>query len=175
MYGPEFLRVLGDPHPTGTMTVAQVLEIASMLVVGSVMARFRLRGLLLWAIGLSVLRFGMSAVAGVHDQIGWHVAGIALHGVCYTFYFITAQVYLDRRVQPSLRNQAQGLLVMVSAGLGPLAGALLCGWLRHRCVTPDGHGWTGFWLVLAAIIAVCWLILALGYRERPEDRPAADL
>ena len=166
MYGPEFLRVLGDPHPTGTMTIAQASEVASMLLVGAVMARFRVKTVLLWALGLSVLRFAMSANAGVTGAISWHIAGIALHGVCYTFYFITAQVFLDQRVDPGLRGQAQGLLSMVSGGLGPLVGAFLCGWLRNHCVTADGQGWTLFWLVLAAMIAGCFAVFAMCYQGR---------
>ena len=166
MYGPEFLKALGDPHPTGTMTSAQVLEVASMLLVGTVMTRFRLKTVLSWALGLSVLRYAMSAYAGVSGAISWHIAGIALHGVCYTFYFITAQVFLDRRVDPGLKGQAQGLLAMVSGGLGPLLGALVCGWLRNQCVTPDGKGWPLFWTLLAAMIAGCFAIFALFYQGR---------
>ena len=166
MYGPEFLKALGDAHPTGTMTSAQVLEVASMFLIGSVMTRYRVKTVLLWALGLSVLRFAMSAQAGVSGAISWHIAGIALHGVCYTFYFITAQVFLDRRVDPGLKGQAQGLLAMVSGGLGPLLGALFCGWLRHHCVTAGGQGWAWFWTVLAAMIAGCFALFALCYRGR---------
>lgn len=144
MYGPEFLHALGDTHPTGTMTIGQVLEVVAMLLVGTVMVKYRVKTVLLWALGLSVVRFGMSAVAGVNGVLAWHIAGIALHGVCYTFYFITAQVFLDRRVEPGLRGQAQGLLVMVSSGVGPLLGALLCGALRTHLVTADGQGWAEF-------------------------------
>ncbi|MCP5547574.1 MAG: MFS transporter [Akkermansiaceae bacterium] len=164
MYGPEFLRVLGDEHPAGTMTIAQVLEIAAMMGVGALMARYRIKVVLLWAIGLSVLRFGMSAWAGVNDVIGWHIAGIALHGVCYTLYFITAQVFLDRRVEPGMKGRAQGLLALVSGGAGPLLGTLLCGWMRRTMVTETGDGWVWFWAALAAMIGVCFVCFAVWYR-----------
>jgi MFS family permease len=164
MYSPEFLKALGDAHPTGTMAIAQVLEIAAMLLVGTAMTRFRVKTVLLWALGLSALRFAMSAGAGATGLIGWHIAGIALHGLCYTFYFITAQVFLDRRVAPALKGQAQGLLAMVSSGAGPLAGALVCGWLRSHCVMADGRGWTWFWWILSAMIMVCFALFALFYR-----------
>ena len=166
MYGPEFLMALGDKHPTGTMTIAQVLEVVSMLLIGAVMTRFRVKTVLLWALGMSVLRFAMSANAGVTGAISWHIAGVALHGVCYTFYFITAQVFLDRRVDPGMKGQAQGLLAMVSGGLGPLLGSLICGWLRTHCVGTDGQGWSLFWGILAAMIAGCFAIFAMFYQGR---------
>ena len=164
MYAPELLKALGDTHSTATMTIAQLTEIIAMLAVGSVMLRFRVKTILLWALGLSVLRFGMSAYAGASGSINWHIGGIVLHGMCYTFYFITAQVFMDRRVDPGLRGQAQGLLTLVSSGLGPLAGALICGGLRNHYVTSDGQGWMAFWSILAAMIAVCFVIFAVFYR-----------
>jgi len=176
MYGPEFLKVLGDGRPTGTMTVAQLLEVVSMFLVGSVMTRFRVKTVLLWALGLSVLRFAMSAIAGLSGGIFWHIGGVALHGVCYTFYFITAQVFLDRRVDPGLKGQAQGLLAMASGGLGPLLGAVICGWLRTHCVGADGQGWALFWGILAAMIAGCFAIFAMLYQGRgrpPSNRSPA--
>lgn len=166
MYGPEFLMALGDKHPTGTMTIAQVLEVVSMLLIGAVMTRFRVKTVLLWALGLSVLRFAMSAYAGMAGAIFWHIGGVALHGVCYTFYFITAQVFLDRRVDPGMKGQAQGLLAMVSGGLGPLLGSLVCGWLRTNCVETDGQGWSLFWGILTAMIAGCFAVFAMFYQGR---------
>lgn len=172
MYAPELLKVLGDQHSTATMTLAQVTEIAAMLLVGSVMVRFRVKVVLLWALALSVVRFSMSAYAGASGIIGWHIGGIILHGMCYTFYFITAQVFLDRRVDPGLKGQAQGLLSLVTSGLGPLAGAVVCGWLRTHFVTVDGQGWMEFWAILAGMIAMCFVIFAAFYRGLGE-RPAS--
>jgi len=164
MYAPEHLKMLGDKHPTATMTVAQWTEIAGLFLVGVVMTKFRVKTLLLWALGLSAARFGMSAFAGSSGVLGWHVGGIALHGICYTLYFITAQVFLDRRVDPGMKGQAQGMLALVSGGLGPLVGALFCGWLRGVCVNGAGEGWEDFWMVLAGMIVVFFAIFAVLYR-----------
>ena len=168
MYAPELLKHLGDQRSTATMTIAQITEVVAMLLVGSVMLRFRVKTVLLWALGLSVIRFGMSAYAGAVGSMGWHVWGIALHGMCYTFYFITAQVFLVRRVDPGMKGQAQGLVSMVSGGFGPLVGAVFCGWLRNRVVTPDGQGWMEFWGILAAMIGLCFVIFLLFYRGLPK-------
>jgi len=171
MYAPEMLKVMGDTHPMATMSWAQVVETVSMFLVGAVMVRFRLKTVFICALGISVLRFAMSTYAGSSGQISWHVAGIALHGLTYAFFFVTAQVYLDRRVDPGLRGQAQGLFAVASTGVGPMAGALVCGWLRSRCVTPDNQGWALFWGVLAAMIAVCFVIFAVFYHEQGREKP----
>lgn len=145
--------------------VSKVLgALIALLVLGALMSRFRVKTMLLWALGLCAMRYGMSAVAGWNGNIAWHISGIAFHGICYTFYFITSQVFLDRRVDPEMKGQAQGLLSMVANGIGPLLGALLCGWLRHTVVQPDGSGWDLFWSILGGIIALCFVVFALCYR-----------
>ncbi|KAB2641214.1 MAG: nucleoside permease [Verrucomicrobia bacterium] len=164
MLAPQQLLVLGGKHPTATMSIAQWSEMLAMLVVAGLMTRYHVKTLLLWALGISVLRYGMSAYAGACGLLAWHIAGIALHGICYTFYFVTAQVFLDRRVAPELKGQAQGLLTLAASGLGPLLGALLCGWLRGNLLHADGSGWLELWLTLGAMIAACFGILALFYR-----------
>jgi len=166
MYSTEMFQMLGNKTPTATMTVGQWSEIAAMPLLGMLMVRFRLKTLLMWGLGLSVLRYGLSGYAGLTGIVAWHVAGVALHGVCYTIYFVTAQVYLDRRVDPSMRGQAQGLFGLMTSGIGPLVGALFCAWLRAVCVDETGAGWQTFWWTLAGIIAVCWLAFGLFYRGK---------
>lgn len=175
MYSPEFLRILGDPRPSGTMTIAQLSEVVSMFVLGALLTRVRVKTVLLWALGLSALRYGFSAYAGTGSGMAWHVLGIALHGVCYTFFFVTAQVFLSHRVSVDLKAQAQGLLNMVSNGIDPLVGALFCGWLRFALVRDDGRGWDLFWAILGGIILVCLVFFAVLYRGQKADESSVEM
>lgn len=163
-YCPEFLKVLGNQHPTASMAAGQVTELLTMLVLGVVMVRFRIKTVLLFALGLSTVRYALFAYAGMTQQLGWQMLGITINGACYTFYFITAQIFLDRRVDPGLRGQAQGLLALMAGGVGPLLGAWICGMLRKNLVQADGTGWAEFWWVLTGMVAICFVIFALFYR-----------
>lgn len=164
MYAPELFLWLGYERPTAAMAIGQLTEIVTMMFVGVLMTRFRIKTILLWSLGLSALRYGLSAYAGHTGEGIWHLIGVALHGICYTFYFITAQVFLDRRVDVGMRGQAQGLLAFVSAGVGPCLGAWVCGGLRTTLVDESGRGWMDFWAVLAGMISVCFVGFALFYR-----------
>ena len=166
MYSPELFKALGDKSPAASMTIGQASEVLAMLVLGSLMLKYRLKTLLMWGLGLSVLRFGLSGYAGLSGEVGWHLAGVGLHGVCYSFYFVTAQVYLSRRVAPGLRGQAQGLLSLVTSGIGTLLGSFICAALRRHLVDENGVGWQNFWWVLSGIIAACWVAFAILYRGR---------
>jgi len=164
MHAPRHLETLGDNHAAATMTLGQFSEIAAMLVLPVFMLRFRVKTMLMAALLLSTLRFLLFAVAGETHSPGWLWGGIALHGMCYTFYFITAQLFLDRRVPLGVRNQAQGLLSLVSSGLGALVGTFSARGLLALAMSESHGGWTTYWLAQAGCIALCIPLLGFFYR-----------
>jgi MFS family permease len=115
------------------------------------------------------VRFASFAIAGVTGEKGWLMPGVMLHGIGYTFYFITAQIFLDRRVPQGMRGQAQGLLTLVSNGLGSLIGILLAGYLYDLTVIHEAGGWTVFWSVMTAILMVSLVIFAVFYKGQPAE------
>ena len=152
------------------MTIGQISEIAAMLVMPLVMTRFRVKTVLMVALTLSTLRYVFYAVSGSTGGIEWLIAGIALHGMCYTLYFITGQLFLDRRVDPGMRGQAQGLLSLASNGIGSLVGTLLARQLHDHFVVGHHGGWSAYWWIQAACTAVCVPVLLVFYQGVPAGK-----
>lgn len=169
MWTPKHLMILGDPRPTWTMAIGQVSEIVAMLLMVSLMSRFRVKNLLLLALILSSLRYLIFAWADAGGGIAAMWVGVALHGLCYTFYFITAQMYLDRRVPLDMRSQAQGLLSLVSNGVGTLLGTVMVRELYDAMVPRESGGWFWFWMILGGMIAVIAAGFSFVYQGRPQD------
>jgi MFS family permease len=170
MHTPMHLSALGNVKPTATMTIGQISEIAAMLLMSVVMTRFRVKTVLMFAVILSALRYVLFAVAGETGLGGWLIAGISLHGLCYTLYFITGQLFLDRRVEPGMRTQAQGLLSLTSNGIGSLIGTLIARNLYDFTVGGQHGGWSSYWWFQAACIGICIPILAIFYKGIPAPR-----
>jgi hypothetical protein len=49
-------------------------------------------------------------------------AGIALHGICYDFFFVTGFIYADRAAPKEIRGQVQSMLVFFTQGVGMFIG-----------------------------------------------------
>ncbi|MEK7949738.1 MFS transporter [Luteolibacter soli] len=164
MHTPMHLIALGNDKPSATMTIGQISEIVAMLLMSVVMTRFRVKTVLMVALGLSALRYALFAISGETGNSGWLIGGIALHGLCYTLYFITGQLFLDRRVDPSMRTQAQGLLTLASNGVGSVVGTLFGKYLYDFTVEHQHGGWASYWWVQTALIAICLPVLAIFYQ-----------
>jgi hypothetical protein len=60
---------------------------------------------------------------GAPDQVVWMLfLGIALHGICYDFFFVTGFIYTDRTAPKEIRGQAQSMLVFFTQGVGMFVG-----------------------------------------------------
>ena len=162
MYAPIQLKELGDSHPAASMTLGQITEIFAMLVLGWLMARGRLKWVLVLALVLGLARYLLFAISGWSGGLLWMWLGIAMHGPCYTFFFITGQVLVDRRVDPAMRGQAQALLGTIDGGIGCLLGSLFCGWY-YAGTQHLTHNWVFFWGSLALVVLMCTLYFTAGF------------
>jgi MFS family permease len=162
-FTPIQLTERGVAHATAAMSLGQVTELVAMFGIAGLLARVRLKWVFLLGIGFCVLRYAFCAL----DTQGWLLAGVTLHGFSFTLYFITAQLYLEQRIDPRLRARAQALLQVMIGGAGNLVGYLGTGWWRGACTTAGLTDWPRFWWGMCACAAAVLVWFAVSYRGRP--------
>jgi hypothetical protein len=156
------LEQLGVSHSTAFMSIGQIMETIGLFGLAWMVSRFRLKWLFLAGIGVAVLRFVL-----FYQSTAWSLgAGIFLHGICFTLFYMTAQVYLDERVPGTMRARAQALFSLMMSGLGNLIGALGCRWWLGLCSNGGITDWPRYWGGLAGVVAVIFLWFALSYRSK---------
>jgi MFS family permease len=96
---------------------------------------------------------------------GCCLLGIALHGVCYDFFFVSGQIYTDARAGERCKSAAQGMITLATYGVGMLAGFWIAGQIANRYVLPGGHDWAGIWLFPAAFALAVAVLFALVFRN----------
>ncbi|MGJ8694816.1 MAG: MFS transporter [Verrucomicrobiaceae bacterium] len=173
IHTPMMLREMGVTAVSGTMAVAQVVETFAMLSMGFVIARFRVKWILFVAIFFGLARYALCGVGDHFGQIGWVILGVMLHGISWTFFVEAGRVFIDRRVEPGMRGQAQALMSFVSSGLGGVLGVLVVKYLHSTLVdAPGAPGWVAYWNALTLMCLVALGLFGFGYRGlkgRPED------
>ncbi len=130
------VELVGLPVGT-TMSYGQISEIVFMLVMPLFFARLGVKWMLAVGMLAWVARYTLFAL-GAPDSIDWMIiTGIVLHGICYDFFFVTGQIYTDKKAPAPMRAQAQGLLVMLTLGLGMLIGAQVAGSVETKSTPPE--------------------------------------
>ena len=117
------------------------------------------------------LLFAAAAPGAVYWMI---VLGILLHGVCYDFFFVTGQIYVDKKSTPAIRGQAQGFFVLVTYGVGMLIGASIAGNVFNRFLVAGAQNltlaqWNRFWWLPAAFAAAVTLFFTLAFHDRVDE------
>jgi len=158
-FAPPHLRQLGFVHTSAWMSLGQVTEIGMMFLLGGLLLRWRLKWIFACGLGFGVLRFALSAL----NQKAWLLAGVALHGCSFTLVTITAQIYIDQRVDATWRARAQALLLLMNTGVGNLLGYLGTGWWFNACTGSAGTQWPLFWTGLAAAVAAVMAYFLAAY------------
>jgi nucleoside transporter len=165
-----FLEATGFQNIAGTQTFGQMSEVIFMLLMPVFFVRLGVKWMLVAGMGAWVLRYGLFAMAAPNEVTWMIITGIVLHGICYDFFFVTGQIYVDKKSTPAIRGQAQGMLVLVTYGLGMLIGAQAAGNLYNRFLGSAGaltlDQWRQFWFVPAAFAAVVMVGFALLFKDR---------
>lgn len=168
-YAPVFVNASGFENPAFNMSFGQMSEIFFMLVMPLCFRRLGVKYMLLVGMLAWVARYGLFAM-GAPDSVLWMIMiGILLHGICYDFFFVTGQIYVDKKASSDIRGQAQGFLVLVTQGLGMLIGAQISGALFTSTVTAEGAEalpqWKEFWMIPCIAAGVIFLLFGALFRD----------
>jgi nucleoside transporter len=171
-----FLNESGVANAAAKMTGGQMSELFFMLLIPWFFRRLGVKymlglGMLAW-----VVRYALFAY-GNNDALVWMFwGGILLHGICYDFFFVIGQIYIDRKSPVALRAATQGLITLITYGIGMLLGSWLSGMVVDAYAHTDAggvvtHEWKSIWLVAMAFAAAVLVLFVLAFRDREADEP----
>ena len=160
-----FLTEIGVENATGKMTLGQVSEVLFMLLLPVFLNRFGIRLTLLIGMAAWVLRYVLFAFGGPDDTLFMLIIGIALHGICYDFFFVSGQIYTNAKANDRIKSAAQGLITLATYGVGMLIGFWVAGQITDEYVIAEGHNWQSIWLFPAAFAFVVLVLFVLLFKS----------
>ncbi|MET3114244.1 nucleoside transporter [Pedobacter sp. CG_S7] len=162
-----FLSNVGVDNPTGKMTIGQISEVLFLLLLPVFFTKFGFKrtilvGMLAWAV-----RYTLFAYGNASDLSFMLIIGIALHGVCYDFFFVAGQIYTNSKAGEKYKSAAQGLITLATYGVGMLIGFEVAGLITDSYKTADGiFDWKMIWIIPAGIAAVVFVLFALVFNDK---------
>jgi nucleoside transporter len=175
-----FLNQSGVRNAAGKMSGGQFSELFCMLLIPWFFRRLGVKymlvaGMLAWAVRYVLFAYGD---AGTRMWMLW--GGVLLHGICYDFFFVTGQIYIDRKAPAALRAAAQGLISLITYGLGMFVGSWLSGAVVEHFAgaTVDGSvlfQWRPIWIFSAAASAVVLVVFLFTFHDTDTHEPQIPL
>lgn len=161
-----FLSEIGVANPTGKMTIGQASEVLFMLLLPLFFKKFGFKKTILAGMLAWTLRYILFAYGNAGEGAFMLIVGIALHGICYDFFFVSGQIYTDTKAGEKYKSAAQGLITLATYGVGMLMGFWVAGQISDAYLLPDGsHDWTNIWLLPAAFALVVMGLFALFFKN----------
>jgi nucleoside transporter len=166
-----FLTEAGVENPTGKMAIGQISEALFLLLIPVFFTRFGFKktiliGMLAWAI-----RYVLFAYGNGTDLSFMLILGIALHGICYDFFFVSGQIYTNSKAGEKYKSAAQGLITLATYGVGMLIGFAVAGWITDNYKMPDGAvNWQMVWIIPAGIAIVVFVLFALLFNDKNKTK-----
>ena len=153
-------------------------EMFFMLLIPWFFRRLGVKYMLAVAMLAWVARYLLFAFGGSGHLMGMLWAGILLHGVCYDFFFVTGQIFIDRQAPQALRAATQGLITFITYGAGMFIGSWLSGavvehYAIHRAGLTPTHNWHAIWMFSAAASGIVLVLFLLTFKD--PDRSSSDL
>jgi MFS family permease len=153
---------------SGLMTIGQISEIVMLALVPLMAKQFSRKTFLVLGLLAYILRFFIFA----YIPHPWAVIpALALHGLCFGFFFFICFMIVDELTTRDVRASAQGLFNLVLVGLGTIVGNLLTGYIGQLATRPDRT--VDFRLLFSVpmwITVVCLAALIVLYPNRSAVR-----
>ncbi len=172
-FANNFLNEAGMEFAAAKMTLGQASEIVFMLLMPLFFSRLGVKKMILVGILAWILRYVLFAFGDNQTMVWMFYSGILLHGICYDFFFVTGQIYVDNEAPEEVRASAQGLITLATYGIGMYLGAIVAGQIVKKYTIMEsgaevGHDWFQIWMVPAGL-AVAVLILFLIFFKEEES------
>jgi nucleoside transporter len=170
-----FLNEKGIVNAAGKMSMGQMSEVLFMLVMPFFFRRLGVKWMMLVGMMAWAGRYLLFGFGNPDELVFMYYLGILLHGVCYDFFFVTGQIYVDNTAPRTIQASAQGFITLVTYGVGMLIGTGISGIVvkGYQVSATDpaaGHDWTSIWLWPAAMAVVVILLFAFFFKD---DRKTA--
>jgi len=161
----QFLTEIRIANATGKQTIGQMSEVLFMLSIPALLRTFGMKMTLLLGMLAWVCRYVLFAFGNAHELAFMLIIGIALHGACYDFFFVSGQIYTDSKSGAANRSAAQGLITLATYGVGMLIGFTVAGLIDDAYFAGGIHDWRAIWLYPAGFAAAVLVLFAAMFRN----------
>jgi len=176
-YGSTFLGSFATAYPDSfvvhynniLLSISQISEALFILAIPFFMRRFGIKTVMLMSLGAWVLRFGLFGIGNPGNGLAWLILSMIVYGLAFDFFNISGSLFIEKETPAKFRASAQGMLMMVTNGLGAILGnygaEAIINYYTHNGVT----NWQTCWFIFAGYALVIGILFVLFFRYKTKS------
>lgn len=160
---PEFANSFVVTHASILLSISQISEVCFILAIPFFLKKYGIKNVMLMSMVAWMLRFGLFAYGD--PSFGGTILlilSMIVYGCAFDFFNISGSVFVEQEVDPSIRNSAQGVFLMMANGFGCILGGFISGKVVDYLTTDGNPQWSTIWLVFARyslVLALAFMVL----------------
>ena len=176
----EYAGSIAAGNATMLVSLSQLSEAACILLVGIAMRRIGFKWVIFIALAAWCIRFLFLGLGNPGDGLWLLIVSMLVYGFAFNFFNIAGHIYMDQMSDRETRGFGQGLLMMMTNGIGATGGMIAAGAIiNHYCrweMMPSASGqgmmrlfmgdWEAPWLIFAAYSLAVGLLFAVFFRQK---------
>jgi NHS family xanthosine MFS transporter len=174
-YGSTFIGSFAGAYPDSFavkynnifLSVSQISEALFILAIPFFLRRFGIKIVMLMSLGAWILRFGLFGIGDPGAGMAWLWLSMIIYGMAFDFFNISGSLFIEKETPAKFRASAQGMLMMVTNGLGAILGnysaEAVINHFVNNAATPS---WSSAWFIFAAYALVVAVAFALCFRYK---------
>lgn len=168
-----FFNNIGMTYVAAKQSMGQMSEVFFMLVMPFFFVRLGVKKMLLVGMLAWVARYALFALGNLDTNVWMLYVGILLHGICYDFFFVTGQIYVDKVAGVEIRASAQGFIALVTYGVGMSFGTKLAGKLVDMNTAAGVKDWASIWWIPCIFAAAISLLFFVTFNDKSANAKSA--
>ncbi|MDR1720444.1 MAG: nucleoside permease [Dysgonamonadaceae bacterium] len=173
-YGSTFLHSFDAAYPDSFavkynnifLSVSQIAEALFILAIPFFLGRFGIKTVMLMSLGAWVLRFGLFGIGNPGSGMVWLTLSMIIYGMAFDFFNISGSLFIDRETPAKFRASAQGMLMMVTNGLGAIIGNYGAQQVINAHTVDNVTDWSKCWFIFAGYALVIGVLFAICFQYK---------
>jgi NHS family xanthosine MFS transporter len=152
------------------LSLSQISEALFILAIPFFLRRFGIKTVILMSFAAWVLRFGFFGIGNPGSGMIWLTLSMIIYGMAFDFFNISGSLFIEQETPARFRSSAQGMLMMVTNGLGAILGNYSAEAIINHYTENSVTNWTICWFIFAGYALVIGIVFAFlfKYKHDPE-------
>ncbi|MDR2293071.1 MAG: nucleoside permease [Prevotellaceae bacterium] len=173
-YGSTFLDSFSGAFPGSFavkynnifLSISQISEALFILAIPFFMRKFGIKTVMLLSFAAWILRFGLFGAGDPGSGMIWLTLSMIIYGMAFDFFNISGSLFIEQETPSKFRASAQGILMMVTNGLGAIIGNYGAQAVINNYTVDKITDWKPCWFIFAAYALVIGILFAIFFKNK---------